>query len=406
MLTFIPDIAEEHFEELQFLWGQRRNALRSSEYTMREMQMLEERIAAHVQGLVVLGKELGEFVAGALAGDDELPAFAAAYALLHLGTPGAFGRVYDALMSAEGKRLAGIGEALAHGPAQPLLPALQTLFRSAAPPIAVVAGEALAFHRALEISPEQLLPLLRDESAAVRAGAWRIAANVGVSIAPMLYESALRDEDANVQRAALAAAAWNAYPGWAPFCRSLADEPKPEIVEPLAMLAAVLPPQDLPAVASLVGTPALGPGRFRVAGAFGHPGLVDTLLAAMGDADPEAAAAAAAAFGKMMGIDVESDRRVTVPPPNGEPPDAFESEFQEEVAVPDVARARQHWEGVKSQLANSSRVCRGLDVSAGIERDSFSLLDMESRRELCLRARLTAGWPGNPAMLERFPLPG
>src|SRR2546423_3464845 len=137
MLRFIPDIADEHFEELQFLWGQRRNALWSSAYTMREMQMLEERIQAHVQGLLVLGKELGEFVATALAGEDEMPAFAAAYALLHLGTPGAFGRVYDALISAEGKRLAGIGEALAHGPAGPLLPALQTLFRSAPPPIAV-----------------------------------------------------------------------------------------------------------------------------------------------------------------------------------------------------------------------------------------------------------------------------
>jgi hypothetical protein len=107
-----------------------------------------------------------------------------------------------------------------------------------------------------------------------------------------------------------------------------------------------------------------------------------------------------------MGIGVDSDRRVPVPPPNGEPADAFEVEFQEEVAVPDVARARQHWERVKPQLANCSRVCRGLDVSAGIEPEAFGLLDMESRRELCLRARLTAGWQGNPAMLEQFPLPG
>ena len=62
MLAFIPDIAEEHYEELQFLWTQRRNALRSSAYTMREMGMLEERIEAQTQGLLVLGDHLLELV--------------------------------------------------------------------------------------------------------------------------------------------------------------------------------------------------------------------------------------------------------------------------------------------------------------------------------------------------------
>ena len=406
MLTFIPDIAAEHYEELQFLWMQRRSALRSPAYTMREMRMLEERIEAHVQGMLVLGDRLGEFVADGLAGDDEMPAFAAAYVLLRLGTPGAFGRVYAAFTSGEGKRLAGITEALAQGPSQPLLPALQALFLSAAPATAVAAGEALAFHRALQVTPEQLGPLLRDESPPVRRGAWRIAGIAGVPVAPTLYDEALRDLDTDVQRAALAAAAWNAYPGWVPFCRSLANDPKPEIVEPLATLAAVLPPRDLPAMTSLVGTAALGPERFRVAGSFGHPGLIEVLLSAMAGSDPAAAAAAGAAFGKMMGIAIDSDRRATVPPPTGAPADSFEAEFQDIVTLPDVARARAHWEHVRPRLAQASRVCRGLDVSAGITRDTFGQLDMESRHELCLRARLTSGWQGSPLALEQFPLRG
>ena len=80
MLTFIPDVAEEHFEELQFLWSQRRHALRSAAYTMREMAMLEERIEAHVQGLLVIGADLLDFVAEGLDGDDAMAAFAAASA--------------------------------------------------------------------------------------------------------------------------------------------------------------------------------------------------------------------------------------------------------------------------------------------------------------------------------------
>lgn len=404
MLTFIPDIAEEHYEELQFLWTQRRNALHSSAYTLREMGMLEERIEAHTQGLLVLGDHLLELVEPGLAGDDEMPAFASAYALLRLGTAVAIERVRDAFLAAEGKRLDGIRDALAHGPAQPLIPLLQSLFTSAPLPLAAAAGEVLAFHRALSLTSEQLVPFLRDEHPAVRLGGWRIAAYCAAAVPAALYEAGLRDDDPSVQGAALSAAAWNGYPGWVAYCQALAAQPTPKAVRPIAMLASILPPQDYQAVIHLSTTSALGPARYRIAAAFGHPVMIDFLLHEMENPDPAAAAAAGAAFGKMLGVAVESGRRATVPPPNGQQPDEFEAEFLEEVNLPDVGRARQHWEKVKPQLGSVSRVAHGVDVSAGITRETFALLDMESRRELCLRARLTVGWAGTPLILEQFPL--
>jgi len=404
VLTFIPDIAEEHFDELQFLWSQRRNALRSAAYTMREMGMLEERIEAHTRGLLVLGDELIGFVSDALNGGDALSAFAAAYALLRLGTPEAIERVRDAFVGAEGKRLEGIRDALAHGPAQPLIPTLRSLFTSAPPPVGVAAGEALAFHQALQVTPEQLVPLLRDKHAAVRCGAWRIVANLGIGVASALYDTALADDDPEVKAAALTAAAWSGYQGWLSHCYRIAKQPNPDGVGPMAMFAAVLPPHEYKAVTALASTPGFGPARYRIAAAFGHPVMVDFLLGEMQNPDPAAAAGAGAAFSKMLGVAVESGTRITVPPPNGATPDAFEAEFLEEVQLPDVARAREHWEKVKPQLAQASRVAHGIDVSAGITRETFGLLDMESRRELCLRARLTAGWQGTPLMLEEFPL--
>ena len=132
--------------------------------------------------------------------------------------------------------------------------------------------------------------------------------------------------------------------------------------------------------------------------------MIDFLLNEMEKPDPVTAAGAGAAFSKMLGVAIESGRRATVPPPNGETPDEFEAEFLDEVQLPDVARAREHWEKVEPQLAHASRVAHGIDVSAGITRETFGLLDMESRRELCLRARLTAGWSGTPLVLEQFPL--
>ena len=406
MLAFIPDIAEEHFEELQFLWSQRRNALHSAAYTMLEIGRLEERIEAHVQGLLVLGEHLPEFVALGLASSDSMPAFAAAYALLRLGSETALERVRTALLQAEGNRLEGIREALAHGPAQPLIPLLQSLFISAAPPLAVAAGEALAFHRALQLSPEQLLPLLRDEAPAVRRGAWRIAAYGGMALQPALYDIALRDGDPGVKAAALTAAAWNGYGGWLTYCRALADTPEPDGVPAIAMLAAVLPPQEYKAVTALAALPAFGPERHQIAAAFGHPVMIDFLLAEMESADPATAAGAGAAFSRMLGIAVESGRRATLPPADGKQVDEFEAEFLDEVPLPDVTHAREHWERVRPRLAHATRVAHGVDVSGGINRETFGLLDMASRRELCLRARLTSGWSGTPLILEQFPMRG
>src|SRR4051812_49439973 len=125
---------------------------------MREMGMLEERIEAHVQGLLVLGEDLAGFVAAALASSDDMATFAAAYALLRLGTADALERVRNALLEAEGERLEGIREALAHGPSQPLIPLLQSLFVSAPPPLAVAAGGAPPLHPAPPGSPPPVTP--------------------------------------------------------------------------------------------------------------------------------------------------------------------------------------------------------------------------------------------------------
>src|SRR5687767_4431381 len=115
-LAYIPDIVEEHFEELQFLWGQRRNALRSATARQRDLRSLEERIEGHATGMLVIGDRLIEFAEPALAADGEMPAFAVTFALLRLGTPAALQQVVQAFETANGQRLEGLRDALAHGP--------------------------------------------------------------------------------------------------------------------------------------------------------------------------------------------------------------------------------------------------------------------------------------------------
>jgi len=401
--TFIPDILEEHLEEVAFLWGQRRAALRSPEYTPRSVADLEERIAAHVQGVVAVAADGIELVRAALASDDADAAFAGAFSLLHTSLPGAEQEVLEAFVAAEGDRLAALSEALKHAPLGPAgLGRLALLAGDEPSPRTAAAAEALAFHGALELKPDRLAALLGAEDAAVRCAGWRL---VGYMLAPVdakLYARALRDDEAAVRDAALLAGAWCGVQGVLPAARKIAAEPGPEHAATLYLLAVLGAPEDLTLFQRVAADPAFGPERFRLAAAYGHPVLVDAVLAGMTADDPAAAAAAGAAFLKLTGVDVFTGERAQAPVEGG---DEFDAEFAEEYPVPDAERARREWSALAPQLGAATRICRGLDLGQPLDRASFDSLDMESRWELCLRGRFYGTWAGSPLALERFPLP-
>ena len=402
-LTYLPDLVESHFDEVQFLWAQRRGALRSPAYTAREIALLEERIEAHLQGMLVIGDRIVDVVAPGLAGEEELPAFAAAFALLRLGTPDAQRLVGRAFEQARGKTLCGIRDALASAPAHALHDRLTSLFLAAASPVGAAAGEVLAFHGSVTLNAGHLERLVTADEPGTRAGGWRLAAHGGIALAPRLLDAALHDESPAVKRAAETAAAWTRSPSFAPYCRALAADPAPESIGTLASFAAIAPPEEYQLVAALAGNAAAGPDRFRVVGSFAHPYFVELLVTEMRNPDAAAAAAAGAAFTKMTGRDVESNERAPAPP-GGEPPaDEFEAEFQDEVFLPDPALARRHWQELAPALAQSPRICRGMDVSQPLSPAQLAALDMESRWEHGLRARLAGASPLTPFDLERYP---
>ena len=154
---------------------------------------------------------------------------------------------------------------------------------------------------------------------------------------------------------------------------------------------------------TIAAVPELGPDRFRLLGLYGSPALMGMVLEGLSDPDPAIASSAGAAFSKLTGEDVESDDRATLPPPDGSEPDEFESEFLDEVMLPDPEKARVHWEAVAPRLAGATRICRGHDLAQRIEPEAFELLDMESRWDMFLRSSYTGSWQGSPVDLLVFP---
>lgn len=214
------------------------------------------------------------------------------------------------------------------------------------------------------------------------------------------YRVALDDEERRVRRAALLAAAWTRQPWLLDDCRHRALQPIQEHWDALVLLSILGTPSDLPLVAAAGRAEALGAPRFRLLGSFGHPLAVPDLLEAIGSDDVLTAASAGFAFSQITGFDIASENRVQVPPAAGAEPDAIESEFLDEVFLPDHERAHAYWEQAGSQFAAGTRWCRGFDVSRGLSDEILGELDMQSRWEAGLRARYWGTWPGDRLALD------
>jgi hypothetical protein len=169
-VQMMQDILEEHFEELQFLWGQRQAAFESPAYTLRDLLELEERIEAHVQGLLGGGEQMITFVERSLSEDESLLVFAASYMLLRLNSQTAAQQVMNAFLQAEAGQLDGIRQAMCHGPITMIRDPLREAFAAAPTPIATVAAETLAFHRQLDPEAERLSKTRMRRSAGLHGG--------------------------------------------------------------------------------------------------------------------------------------------------------------------------------------------------------------------------------------------
>jgi hypothetical protein len=211
------------------------------------------------------------------------------------------------------------------------------------------------------------------------------------------FRAGIEDHDPAVRREALLTAAWTRQPWLLEHCRKLAAHPNPDHWDAIHLLAVLGKPQDLPRMLAIGRAAERGPRRFELLGAYGHPAVVDVLLEAMAGQDPESAAAA---FTKITGVEVDSDRRVQRPPSDRGEPETLQREGLLETVLPDVDRARAHWGQLKPKLSHSTRCCRGFDLSQGASEEAMSHLDMQSRCEALCRGQYEGAWRINLSELE------
>src|SRR5205814_879775 len=111
-----------------------------------------------------------------------------------------------------------------------------------------------------------------------------------------VFAAGYRDPDPRVRGEALRAAAWRRQDGLLAHLRACAGRPTADQAGALGLLGVLGKPEDLAPVLAVGQTADLGPFRFQVLGAYGHPGVVETVLRGVESKEPRTAAAAGAAF--------------------------------------------------------------------------------------------------------------
>jgi uncharacterized protein (TIGR02270 family) len=388
---YIPELLDRHAEDLAFLAGQRRDALHSPRHTLREFGELNERIEAHLQGLLIApAPELLKRLGPQLHGDDRDEAFAAAYALLRRAEPPTQRAVLAAFGQAGGASLLGLRDALSLAPIDAHQHELLTLAERAPPPVAAAAAVVLANHRQLDGALPRLQALLVDEDASVCRAAWLAAlhadARAGAPAHKRPYQHALGHAAPAVRHAAWAAAAWTGQAQALPLLRHVAAGDDPVALHWLAVLGGI---EDVPTVQRAALRLDDAQARCTLLSRFGHPSALNALVRWMGESDVALAAASGEAFTRITGIDVRGERRALPVPDDA---DEFEREMAPLVWLPDAQKARALVSERGAEWVAGPRWCNGLRVDGALPADALPPFDLQARWDIGARAAL-AGRP-------------
>ena len=384
----ISDLLQVHLEELEFLWGRRRTALASRELTARDYTELNERIEAHIQGMLAVPAALPGLLLPRLIESERDAVFAAACPLLRLADH-TTSAVVKAFATAEDAALAGIRDALSVAPIGLATAAVQNQFEKADSPHAVAAAVVLANQRLLNPAAPRLNTLLLESEPAVAELAWLAATIADVRDPSFLpqrpFRHALEQEAPKVRGAALRAAAWTGQEWTLPVVRDFAARADQAA---LVWLAALGMPEDFAAFSQLVLQLPSAEQRCVLLARFGHPGAFDLVVSWLEEEDV-LAAAAGEAFTRITGADIRGHRKTLDVAADA---DEFAREFAPDVWLPDAAKARAYLKRYGSIIAGGARWRAGVDVGGECTPEALARVDLEARWDLCARAAL-AGKP-------------
>jgi len=372
----IPDIVEEHFEELDFLWEQREGVVFAPDWTLEDLAELEERAEAHLDGLRLAELHAVDLARPFLAGDETFAATAATLVLMETGAQSFADEVVAALEAAGTPEARdGIRIGLRHARIDAVRERLVRLAGRDDPALAAAAADVLAFHR---VGVDGVERLLDAEDPAVRVLALGALGRLGRLREPERLRTLLADDAERVRRAALGAAAASGLPDLETLCREAALDREAPVLEAMRFLGVFGNPVDLPLLEAAAADEECGAVAIEALGALGRVQAIPVLIERMEEGEAHVRAAAAAYARITAFADLGGER----PAGEGVSDAADEEDEEDDAPPPDPDRARAWWAGNAERFPEEARWKDGIDVSEMPAPRLDSPLSLASWREL------------------------
>lgn len=401
----IPDILDQHAEELTFLWLLRDAAALGPHYDLPALAELDERLDAHLDGLRLAAAEGLVVLRDAAAAGEPGAVFAAALLALERADAEAFAPLLD-IAAADPAAARGLVSACAWAPFDRVRAALDPWLQPSAPaPRRRVAVAAWAAHRRDPGGPLSFAIL--DKDPALRARALRAAGELGRADLRAEVLAALADADeASRFWAAWSAALLGDTHAAARALWAIASAGGAFAERAVDLAARRAEPararQELEALAA-------DPARARLAAigyaALGDPAAAPWLLQAL--RDPKLARIAGEAFATLTGLRIEG--ALAGRPPEGFQPGPTDDPADANVAMhPDEKRpwpapeaVEAAWRGLEGRLRRGQRHLLGAPLSP--EALARTLRDGTQRQRAGAAIERVMLDPGQPLLEVRAP---
>lgn len=233
--ALLRDVLEEHFDEACFLWRQRALAIGSRGLHRRDLSRIDERLLAHLDGLVIGGEPAWPLIGRGLDGPSPAAALVSAWIALTLDTDDFLDVLYPVLTNAPAPVFRGVCQAFRYARGRFVEECLPRWLYAAHFRVRAVAIDALSFH--LRPIPEAIIAELQvDHAPAVRHAAVAAAGRYHLRALLPQVERLLDDADIEVRAAALTAAVLLGSADATLRCRELALRGGPEAAQAFVLL--------------------------------------------------------------------------------------------------------------------------------------------------------------------------
>jgi uncharacterized protein (TIGR02270 family) len=387
------NILEEHFEEADFLFCQRENALRDRAYNLDDLAELEERLLAHLDGLVLGEKEAWHFLVQKLSDGEVGEVFTAAFVATESGNETQIDQVFKVFREATGDP-SGIWHALYHTSYPDLEPKMRPFLNDESKAVCAAAIDVLSFRR-LSIEPARLQNFLNDPDPNMILSALNAIGRLRLTLMTDAVDRLLEHSVSAVRGRAMQTGFLLKSEKALSACQHAIQNGAEEMGGAMILLGKGGDSQTLPLWVNALDNPQLARDAVTAIGLLGNITAMESLICCC--SNPVLSRLACESIQTLTGVDLEKEKLTTPPPvPTNatgatgatEDEEAIAMDPDEALPYPDPEKVASWWKANVSRFDKKVRYRKGQPYSAHVLIDILQTGHLLERHDAALELAL------------------